>query len=245
MQGLLVTGLAGAITFGGGLIALRTEAHRGAVYAFCAGALIGTALLALIPEAFHLAEGGGADAHALLLSTVVGFFLFYVLENLPHREAAHPDVLHHHHGHPTGLWGAAGLAVHSFIDGFAIGEAFQADSGLGWTLALGITLHRFSDGVSVAGVMRGTHQRDAATMGMLLLTSMAPLAGVLVEPYIDISPAVRMLLMGWFAGVFLYLGATSLLPAAHEASESRWLVAWAVGGAALIYAAQLLASHAG
>jgi len=68
MQELLVTGFAGAITFVGGLIALRTEAHRGAVYAFCAGALIGTALLALVPEALELsarAGAGGYDAHAI------------------------------------------------------------------------------------------------------------------------------------------------------------------------------------
>ncbi len=244
MQGLLVTGLAGAITFGGGLIALRTEVHRGAVYAFCAGALIGTALLALIPEALELAASGGYGPHALLLSTVVGFFVFYVLENLPHREAAHPDVLHHHHGHPTGLWAAAGLAVHSFIDGVGIGEAFDTTSGLGWTVAIGITLHKFADGVSVAGVMQGTHQSYRATIGMLLFTAVAPLAGALAAPMLDISAGLRFLLLGWFAGVFLYLGATSLLPAAHEAGGSRWLIGFAIGGAALIYIAQLI-GHVG
>jgi len=243
MQGLLVTGLAGAITFGGGLIALRTEVHRGAVYAFCAGALIGTALLALIPDAFELAADGKHDPHSLLLSTLVGFFAFYVLENLPHREAVGDDVLHHHHGHPTGLWAAAGLAVHSFIDGVAIGEAFDASAGLGWTLALGITLHKFADGVSVAGVMEGTNQTHRATLGMLLFAAIAPLAGALAEPFLQISPNVRFLLLGWFAGVFLYLGATSLLPAAHEAEDSRWLPMIAIGGAALIYVAQLLIGH--
>lgn len=245
MQGLLVTGLAGAITFGGGLIALRTQVHRGAVYAFCAGALIGTALLALIPEALELAAGGGHDPHSLLVSTVVGFFVFYVLENLPHREAAHPDVLHHHHGHPTGLWAAAGLAVHSFIDGVAIGEAFDATSGVGWSLALGITLHKFADGVSVTGVMQGTQQSHRATIGMLTFAAVAPLAGVLVGPMLEISSGVRFLLLGWFAGVFLYLGATSLLPAAHEAGGSRWLTGYAISGAFFIYVAQVLIGHLG
>lgn len=243
MQGFLVTGLAGAITFGGGLIALRTKVHRGAVYAFCAGALIGTALLAVIPEALELVATGGHDPHHILASTVVGFFVFYVLENMPHRGAAHDDVLHHHHGHPTGLWAAAGLAIHSFIDGVAIGEAFDASAGLGWTLAIGITLHKFADGVSVAGVMEGTHQSHRATYGMLLFAALAPLAGVLAEPFLSISANVRVLLLGWFAGVFLYLGATSLLPAAHEAEHSRGLPVFAIGGAALIYVAQLLMGH--
>jgi len=245
MQGLLVTGLAGAITFGGGLIALRTEMHRGAVYAFCAGALVGTALLALIPEALELGATDELSPHALLISTLVGFFLFYVLENLPHREAGHPDVLHHHHGHPTGLWGAAGLGVHGFIDGVAIGQAFDATSGLGWTIAFGITMHKFADGVSVTGVMRGTQQSHRATIGMLLFASVAPLAGALAQPLLQISPTVRVLLLGWFAGVFLYLGATSLLPAAHEAGGSRWLTGYAISGACFIYVAQLLLGHVG
>ena len=245
MQGLFVTGLAGAITFGGGLLALRTDVHRGAVYAFCAGALIGTALLGLIPEALELAATGGHDPHALFLFTVVGFFVFYVFENLPHRETSPADVLHHHHGHSTGLWAAAGLALHSFIDGVAIGEAFDASTGLGWTVAMGITLHKFADGVSVAGVMQGTHQSHRATMGMLLFAAIAPLAGVLAAPSLSISLQVQVLLLGWFAGVLLYLGATSLLPAAHEAGGSRWLIAFAISGAALVYGAQILIGHVG
>lgn len=243
MQGLLVTVLAGAITFGGGWVALRTEVHRGAVYAFCAGALIATALLALIPEAFELAASAGSDPHTLLLATVFGFFTFYVLENLPHQGASHPDVLHHHHGHSTGLWAAAGLAVHSFIDGVAIAEAFQAHSGLGWTLGFGIILHKFADGVSVAGAMEGTHQSERATLWMLALASVAPLAGVLTSPLLEISFSVRLLLLGWFAGVFLYLGATSLLPAAHEAGGPRTPTWYAVGGAALVYFAHVLIGH--
>ena len=242
MQGLLVTGLAGAITFGGGWIALRTEVHRGAVYAFCAGALIATALLALIPEAFELSAAAGSDPHTLLLATVFGFFTFYVLENLPHRGANHLDIFHHHHGHSTGLWAAGGLAVHSFIDGVAIAEAFDAHTGLGWTIGFGIILHKFADGVSVAGVMQGTHQGDRSTLGMLALASIAPVAGVLTSPLLEISSPVRLLLLGWFAGVFLYLGATSLLPAAHEAG-GRTPTWYAVGGAALVYLAHVLIGH--
>ena len=242
MQAFLVTGLAAAITFGGGLIALRTKVHRGAVYAFCAGALIGTALVALIPEALDLAESAGRDPHQLLAATLVGFFVFYVLENRPHQGGAHGGVLHHHHGHPAGLWAAAGLAFHSFIDGVAIGHGFEASPQLGWTLAVGITLHKFADGVSVAGVMEGTHQSQRATLGMLLFAALAPLAGVIAEPFLSISPNVRFLLLGWFAGVFLYLGATSLLPAAHEAGGSR-LSLFAIGGAGLIYVTQLMIGH--
>ena len=130
-------------------------------------------------------------------------------------------------------------------DGVAIGEAFDAGSGLGWALAFGITMHRFADGVSVTGVMQGTQQSHRATIGMLSFAAVAPLAGVLAAPLLYISSGVRVLLLGWFAGVFLYLGATSLLPAAHEAGGSRGLTAYAIAGAGFIYIAQLLSGHIG
>lgn len=245
MQGLLVTGLAGIITIGGSLVALRTQQYRGPVYAVCAGALIGTALLAVVPEALKLTALGGRTPEELLLASAIGFFVFYVLENLPHRGRAHAEVLHYTHGHPTGIWAAAGLAVHSFIDGIAIGEAFDEHFGLGWAVASGVILHKFADGLSVAGVMRGTRQSDRSTWGMVILVAAAPVAGVLTEPFLHVPPGLRALLLGWFAGVFLYLGATSLLPAAHEASSSRSLPLYAIAGATLIFLAQrLIGSHA-
>ena len=243
MPAFFVTVLAAAITLGGGLLALRTEAYRAVVYAFCAGALIGTALLGLIPEAMELSAEGGHEPLSALMATALGFFLFYVLENLPHRHTPADEVLHHRHGHATGLWGAAGLALHSFIDGVAIGEGFASSTGLGLTLSFGIIVHRFADGVSVTGMMRGTQQDSRTTVGMLILTAVAPIAGVLCEPLLQISALMRVLLLGWLAGLFLYLGTTSLLPAAHETGSSKWLPAYAITGLLVIYLAQTLVGH--
>jgi zinc transporter ZupT len=41
--------------------------------------------------------------------------------------------------------------------------------------------------------------------------------------------------LGWFAGVFLYLGAAALIPAAHASSRSRWLPVATLGGVALVF----------
>jgi zinc transporter ZupT len=56
-----------------------------------------------------------------------------------------------------------------------------------------------------------------------------------------VSMPVLALMLSWFAGVFLYLGASSLLPAAHEVSQSRHVPLLTLAGAAFIYAVQLLA----
>jgi zinc transporter ZupT len=177
-----------------------------------------------------------------LLTSLFGFFLFYLLENIsdldPRGEPG--SVLHHTHGHTTGLWAALGISVHSFLDGVAIAQGFEAAARLGWTVALGVAMHKFADGVSVIGVMQGTHQGGRSTLTMLSVVALAPILGAAAQPFLDIPTRIQALLFGWFAGVFLYLGATSLLPAAHEAGHSRGLPLWALGGALLVYTAQLL-----
>ncbi len=133
--------------------------------------------------------------------------------------------------------------VHSLIDGFAIGKGFHIDDHVGWAIAIGVTLHKLADGVSVAGLMLGTQHSARATTGMLGLTAIAPLFGVWLQAYVTIATPQLALLLGWFAGVFLYLGASSLLPAAHDASPSRLLPLATLAGVAFIYGAQLLAPH--
>ena len=151
-----------------------------------------------------------------------------------HHGAEHSDT------HQAGLWGAIGLALHSFFDGFAIGQAFQAGERLGWAIALGVTLHKLADGVSVAGIMLGTQYSVRATTRMLYLVAAAPVLGVIAQSFLTLSPSVLALLLGFFAGVFLYLGASSLLPAAHETSRSRMLLVATAGGALFIFFAHSL-----
>ena len=79
------------MTFGGGLIALRLEAYRGMVLAFCAGALVSGALLNVIPEALDLSEASQSRLphQHLLFACGLGFLVFYLFEN----------ATRHHHGH--------------------------------------------------------------------------------------------------------------------------------------------------
>jgi ZIP family zinc transporter len=242
MHAYLLTGAAGLITLAGGLLALRADAYRGLVFGFCAGALIATALLSVVPESLELLamEGRPEEVQPVLLACLAGFFLFYLLENLGHHGEPEAGILHHSHRHQTGVWGAAGIGVHSFLDGFAIGVAFDTGEQLGWSVAVGVLLHKLADGVSVAGVMSGTRHDPRASLAMVGLASVAPLAGALAHRVVALPLGALALVFGWFGGVFLYLGATSLLPAAHEAGESRSVQLAALLGVALVCAAAWL-----
>jgi zinc transporter ZupT len=243
MEALVVSGAACTITLGGGLLALRLEAYRGLIYAFCAGALIAAALMEVVPDALEVLESSRSwlHHHHLLFACTLGFLSFYLLERASHGNTDRSHTSHDSHAHHAGLLGATGIGVHSFLDGFAIGQGFQAGEQIGWAIAAGVMLHKLADGVSVAGVMLGTHHTLQATTAMICVAAFAPIAGVMTQALFVVPPPVVALLLGWFAGVFLYLGATSLLPSAHADSHSRWLPLVTLLGVAFIYGAHLLA----
>jgi zinc transporter ZupT len=245
MTALWVAGMTGVVTLGGGLLALRLKTQRGPVLAFCAGALVASALFDVIPDALELLESTQSlfHHHHLMLACGLGFLCFYLVEHAAHhtQEQDHPS--HYNHPCQAGTWGAAGLGVHSFFDGVAIAGAFQASSELAWVVTLAVMLHKFADGASTVGIMLGTRHSVQATTLMLCITALAPVVGALTQSAFVLPTPVLALALGWFAGIFLYLGASSLLPAAHESGHSRWLPVVTLGGAAFVYLAQTLAGH--
>ncbi len=244
MTAFWVAGVACMITLGGGAIALSLKAYRGAVLAFCAGVLVALALLEILPESLELLESldHAIDHHHLLIAAALGFICFYFVEHLSHHhgrgeagDAAHP------HAHETGLWGVVGIAVHSLLDGVAIGQGFQVGGKIAWIVALAVMIHKLADGVSAVGIMLGTRHSLRTTVLMLAVTALTPIAGVLLQMAFTIPLALLLLMLCWFAGVFIYLGASSLLPAAHETNHSRWLPVVTFAGVFFVYAAHSLA----
>ena len=234
------------LTFVGGFLAVRFRTYQGVLFAFCAGTLMAGALMEILPDALELLESADSPFHHhhLLFACVLGFLCFYLLEYATHNRET-PDVQESHHAHAphAGVLGAMGIVVHSLIDGFAIGKGFHIHDQVGWAIAIGVTLHKLADGASVAGLMLGTQHSTRATTAMLIVTAIAPIFGVWLQGYVALATPQLALLLGWFAGVFLYLGAGSLLPAAHDASHSRLLPLATLAGVVFIYGAQLFAHH--
>jgi ZIP family zinc transporter len=236
MAALVLTGWTCVMTWGGGLLALRLEAYRAFVFAFAAGALIASALIDVIPDALEILTKSGAPLHHhhLLFACCMGFLAFYLLEQVTHN-STHPHDPGAAHASHAGLLGAAGIGIHSLLDGVAIGEAFQAGAGVGWVVALAVIIHKFADGVSTVGLLASTGRSARAINLLLIPTSAAPLAGLAIQALVPLPLHLLALALGWFSGVFLYLGAAALIPAAHAESGSRWLPAATMSGVALVY----------
>ena len=123
---------------------------------------------------------------------------------------------------------AAGLTFHSYLDGIAIGVGFQSSMKIGVLIALGIIAHDLSDGLNTVTVVlaHGNPRKSATTW--LALDMIAPLIGAATTLMFNLSGILPWVL-AFFAGSFIYIGASDLLPEARE-HDSPWVgVATCVG----------------
>lgn len=236
MTSTLVASLAAFLaTLLSGLGALTLRRHKSAVFASCAGALLGGASFFLLPDALRFFEESKAALSSRLVWVVAafGFFVFYALETGRHAQES---------ARIAGLGGALGLAVHSFLDGVIIGEGFRAGRQTGLVLMIAVMLHRLADGASAVGVMLGTKHGIRQTALMLLVTALAPVAGALVPSFYALPALLFSLLLSFFSGMLLFLGAKHLLPEARRSAPSGLTVpASFAAGFGVVYAAYLLA----
>ena len=227
-MGWLAIPLAGATvlsTLLGGLTALRFRRDLATLIALTGGVVVAVALFDVAPEAFDAV--GNARHTAWLIGA--GFLAFFLAERvlvLHHRDE--PEQVHAH-AH-VGALGAAGLSIHSFIDGLGIGLAFQLSTGTGLLVFLAVVSHDFADGLNtVSFVLRQSSDRRAATR-WLAIDAGAPLLGAIAGTFLGVSTRHLGYLLAVYVGFFLFMGATDLLPEAHHEHPSRLRVLLTVIG---------------
>lgn len=200
----------------GGLFALHRRGQLWLIMAFSAGLMVAAALFDLLPEAIELAaRTPGRTTEDVLTATAVGFLVFFGIDRLVHGLAAAHVKLGEHEIHNTAAFGAIaalGLVIHSFLDGFAIGSAFRASESIGWLVALAVIGHDFGDGVSTVSLVLGNRGGLRASAGLLAADALAPVLGALAALAVALPSGNLSLLLGFFAGTFLFIGASHLLP---------------------------------
>lgn len=230
-----VAAAAFAVTLTSGLGALYLRRQKSLVFAFCSGALIGSAVILLLPDARKLLmqSDSSLSADLVWLACALGFLCFYLFERGTHGSRS---------ARLAGLGGVIGLATHSFFDGVVIGQGFRAGEDIGFALAASVLLHKLADGVSAVGVMLGTEHSVRETTLMLTITAVAPVLGVVAQSFLLLPESALALTLAWFAGMFLYLGANRLLPEARQANSTLAVPILSLSGVAVAYIAHVF-SH--
>lgn len=221
----------------GGVFSLRkTGVDINMLFAFAAGALIGISFFDILPESVSISLATGIQVSLIMSIVVVAFLIFHTLDQcivcLHTRKDGQPE-----HAPPiSGIMKASGLSVHSFLDGVAIGTAFYVGFELGLVVALAVVFHDFSDGLNTVTVMLRSGSTQRTAFGWLVLDSVTPILGATATLLASIPIYVIAFVLAFFAGEFLYLGATDLLPEAHRHENSLKLLLATILGIAMIYA---------
>ena len=241
----------------GGFAALRLQHRIHPVMAFAAGLMVATALVELLPEALELL-GENGDPLLLGLASVAGYLFFNASEALVHGqtyEHQHPPLTdpaepHIHELQGTeqpsalgGLFGPAGLIVHSTLDGVLIGLGFIAGQEIGLIVGLAVLAHDFADGLNVVTLALTSGRGRTFAIVLLALDAVATPIGVVLSTLIAFPPEALGVVLAGMAGVFLAIGAGHLLPEAQHRRHgpATALVAMAALGAGLAIVVRIVA----
>jgi zinc transporter ZupT len=227
---LLLVAIAGAAftsTLLGGLLAIRLRDKLHLILGFSAGAVIGVAFFDLLPEAIEL--GAKYPGTAVILRwAAVGFLAYLAVDRL---------LLFFGGGAARGAASAGILCMHSFLDGIAIGVAFQTSRAIGIVVAVAVLTHDFSDGVNTMNIVLKNHGARSQAFRWLLADALAPVLGIASTLLFTLRENVFGVVLGAFAGFFLYIGASELIPESYHAHPKFLTTVMTLAGAAVLFLA--------
>ncbi len=219
-----------------------------------AGALLATAFMHLLPEAFEHATAAGITPQALFTALLTGLVFFFLLDKAElyhhgHEHHEHTDHSHHDHAHDHshgarsgGSWAVLfGDSIHAFGDGIVIAAAFMVNAQLGWAAALAVLAHEvphhmgdlivLGQGASLPNTKRG------ALIKVSLAGTVTAIGGLVgyvllarLESYLPYFLVVA-------ASSFIYVALADLIPQLQRRmslGETFKQVAWLLAGMLLV-----------
>jgi zinc and cadmium transporter len=256
--------IAGFSLVGGLLPSLirMTHTRTQVVMSLVSGLMLGVAFYHLLPHSVALAsESGGVDTTVwwLMIGLIVMLLLLRVFHfhqhDFSHEAGAQLEHGHehtHNHNHGRSVHGlswvglALGLAVHTLIDGVALGAVMHAGSHASGVLGIGvflaILLHKPLDAMSIVTVMQaGGWSKGARAATNVVFALMCPLGAMLFFFGVDVVAAGRdhlvAVALAFSAGAFICIALSDLLPEVHFHSHDRGKLTLAfLLGIALAYA---------
>ena len=135
------------------------------------------------------------------------------------------------------------MSAHSLLDGVAIGLAFQASPAVGGIVTFAVLTHDFSDGINTMNVVLKNQGSRAAALRWLLVNALAPTVGIGSTLLFTLPAPTFAVVLSMFAGFFLYIGASDLIPESHHAHPKMLTTVMTLLGAAVLYFAATFAGR--
>lgn len=236
------------------------------ILSFVGGLMLGVAVLHLIPHSLVMTDSSEATMRAMLIGLLITFFMMRAFHFHQHgevegdAEAEHDRADHHHGEHhhiPASASGkswlgvALGLAIHTFVDGLALGavvaEGFSTPHALpGVAVYLAILLHKPLDAISVASLMQARGQSwQSIQAANALIAVTCPIGALCVVSFGFANSGMGLgYLLAASAGVFLCISLSDLLPEVQFHRHDKLQLSMALlMGIALAAGMELLHTH--
>jgi zinc and cadmium transporter len=177
---------------------------------YAVGALLGVALLELLPEALQLIEP--ASVFGTLLA---GILVFFILEKLVLLRHCHTDACQVHGA--TAPLVIIGDAFHNFIDGAIISAAVLSSIPLGVNTAIAVAAHEIPQEVGDVAILLGAgYSRRRALILNLASGASGILGALLAFAAVSVVPAVRPFVLAFSSASLLYIAMSDLIPDLHR-----------------------------
>ena len=273
MNMVLWATVAGTLCAGVGSVLLAALLARAVLGRFtqhllslAAGALLATAFMHLMPEAFE----SDIAPNMLFTTFLLGLVFFFLLDKAElwhhghehgHAHAdqnthghdhsqGHEAHTHGQHGHDTkevdkgfaGSWAVlAGDSVHAFGDGILVAAAFMTDIRLGAAASVAVLAHEIPHHMGdLAVLQRGFGQGRGALLKLCMAGGVTVLGGLLGHFLIEGHEAWLPFMLVVASSSYVYVALADLIPQLQKrltAPATAMQVLWLFAGIALVTAA--------
>lgn len=202
-----------------------------------AGFMLAAVILEVLPA---VSARWKTDVSTAMVWVLAGYLLIQLAE---HALAPHLHFGEEIHAEEIGRRGVAatavlGLAIHAFFDGVTIASGLLSSLSLGVILSLAVLIHKLPEGFTVASIVLSSGRGIRTARQATALVAIATFAGIVLVTFAQ--PLVTYTLP-LSAGVTLYVAASDLIPEVNgEGGLSASL--FVLSGVALFYLVHILLS---
>jgi zinc and cadmium transporter len=182
---------------------------------YAVGALLGVALLLLLPEALETLKP--AVVFATLLA---GIIVFFVLEKLVLLRHCHTDECDVHSATATLV--IIGDAFHNFIDGATVCAALLSSVSLGVNTAIAVAAHEIPQEVGDVAILLAAGYSRRRALLLNVVSGASGIAGAIVAyAAVGTLPGIRPFVLAFSSASLLYIAMSDLIPDLHRGQIDR------------------------
>ncbi|MFA6324815.1 MAG: ZIP family metal transporter [Candidatus Paceibacterota bacterium] len=181
------------------------------------GALLGDALIHLIPEALEKLQNKTLASVLIIL----GILFFFIIEKFLHWHH-HENECKEKHIHPVGKLVLFTDGIHNFIDGIIIGASFLVSIPIGIATTIAVILHEIPQEIGDFAVLIHSGYTKTRALWLNFASALMSVFGVF---FVFIFGRVVENATIWFlpiaAGGFIYIAVADLIPELQKTKKIK------------------------